>query len=108
MLWVLDCLTEVASDLSVFHRINDANGLEAAVFFALAQRLPVYSGAVAAWFATVLRHTDTTEPVAPEPVTTAPPEPPPATAAVLTQLNGKFASLGMGPQFSVAAVSPDA
>jgi hypothetical protein len=45
---VTDHLTDIASDLSVFHRIDDASGMEAAVFFALVFRLPAYQGALAA------------------------------------------------------------
>ena len=36
VLWVLGYLDDIASDLSVFHRIEDAGGMEAGVFFKLA------------------------------------------------------------------------
>jgi hypothetical protein len=45
---VTDHLTDIASDLSAFHRIDDPGEMESAVFFALAYRLPAYSGAMAA------------------------------------------------------------
>jgi hypothetical protein len=47
-MWTLDCLPDICSDLSAFHRIDDATELEGPVFFALAQRLPFYDGAVRA------------------------------------------------------------
>jgi hypothetical protein len=40
----------VVSDLSAFHRITDASGLDARTFVMLAERLPAYSGAVQASF----------------------------------------------------------
>lgn len=43
-----DHLPDIASDLSAFHRIDDPGEMEAAVFFALAYRLPAYQGAMAA------------------------------------------------------------
>lgn len=46
--WVLFYLDDIASDLSAFHRIDDAGRMEAAVFFTLAARLPAYSGVLAA------------------------------------------------------------
>jgi hypothetical protein len=45
---VTDYLDDIASDLSAFHRIDDAGEMEAAVFFALAARLPAYRGVMAA------------------------------------------------------------
>jgi hypothetical protein len=45
---VTSYLDDIASDLSAFHRIDDASELEARVFFTLAMRLPAYSGALAA------------------------------------------------------------
>jgi hypothetical protein len=45
---VLDYLDDIASDLSVFHRIADAGEMEAPVFFMLARRLPAYQGVLAA------------------------------------------------------------
>jgi hypothetical protein len=45
---VTDHLDDIASDLSAFHRIDDPGEMEAAVFFALAYRLPAYQGAMAA------------------------------------------------------------
>lgn len=41
-------LTDIASDLSAFHRIDDMAEMEGAVFLALAYRLPAYQGAMAA------------------------------------------------------------
>lgn len=83
---MLDCLPDICSDLSAFHRINDASELEGPVFFALAQRLPFYEGAVRAHFAGLARRVQAASP----PVQAAPPQPagpPPATGASLADLN---------------------
>lgn len=45
---MLGYLDDIASDLSVFHRITDAGEMEAPVFFMLARRLPAYQGVLAA------------------------------------------------------------
>jgi hypothetical protein len=45
---VLTHLDDVASDLSVFHRIRDIRGLRSTAFLRLAMRLAAYNGAVAA------------------------------------------------------------
>lgn len=47
-MWVLDHLEDVASDLSVFHRVDDWRGLPSSRFFLWAERLPAYDGAVRA------------------------------------------------------------
>lgn len=39
---------DVASDMSVFHRIEEVESMPARRFFAFATRLPAYSGAVTA------------------------------------------------------------
>jgi hypothetical protein len=44
---VTDHLTDIASDLSAFHRIDDPEEMDFAVFCALAYRLPAYQGAMA-------------------------------------------------------------
>jgi hypothetical protein len=54
---VTDHLLDIASDLSAFHRIDDASGMEAAVFFAFVFRLPAYQGALAATAAQQARNT---------------------------------------------------
>jgi hypothetical protein len=41
---VTDYLDDIVSDLSAFHRIDDAGEMEAAVFFRLVFRLPAYRG----------------------------------------------------------------
>lgn len=46
MTWVLDHTDDVASDMSVFHRVDDPWSMPAPRFFSLASRLPVYGGAV--------------------------------------------------------------
>lgn len=48
--WMLACLPDIASDLSVFHRIpvEEVHRMPAARFFMLAMRLPAYTGAVQA------------------------------------------------------------
>lgn len=46
MTWVLDHMDDVASDMSVFHRVDDPWSMPAPRFFSLASRLPVYGGAV--------------------------------------------------------------
>jgi hypothetical protein len=48
VLWTLDYLDQIESDLSVFHRVDDAMALPAPRFFKLAALLPAYSGALAA------------------------------------------------------------
>jgi hypothetical protein len=45
---VTDYLADIASDLSVFHRVKDAGEMDSAAFFLLAFRLPAYQGAMAA------------------------------------------------------------
>jgi hypothetical protein len=45
---VLEFLDDVASDMSVFHRIEEVEKMPARRFFSFAVRLPAYSGAVAA------------------------------------------------------------
>lgn len=47
MTWVLDHMDDVASDMSVFHRVDDPWSMPAPRFFTLASRLHVYGGAVA-------------------------------------------------------------
>lgn len=48
MLWVLDCLEDIRSDLSVFHRVDDMDGMPAHRFWSFVMRLPHYGGALAA------------------------------------------------------------
>lgn len=45
---MLECLDDIASDMSVFHRIEEVESMPARRFFAFATRLPAYSGAVTA------------------------------------------------------------
>lgn len=48
-MWVLDYLDDIDSDMSVFHRVDDAHTtLPAAVYFARAERLPAYRGVMRA------------------------------------------------------------
>jgi hypothetical protein len=42
--WMLDYLDDIASDLSAFHRIDDATALDGPTFLKLAWRLPAYTG----------------------------------------------------------------
>ena len=44
---MLDCLDDIDSDFSVFHRIDAPEALPAARFFQLVVRLPAYRGALA-------------------------------------------------------------
>lgn len=46
--WVVAYLDDVASDMSVFHRVDDVTALDGPTLFKLAWRLPAYSGAVRA------------------------------------------------------------
>lgn len=48
MLWVLDALDDVESDLSRFHRIDDMHAMPGPKFFRYINRLIFYDGAVAA------------------------------------------------------------
>ena len=45
-MWILECLPEIESDMSVFHRIEDIYTMNAFVFVRRALLLPVYEGAV--------------------------------------------------------------
>jgi hypothetical protein len=47
-MWILDHFEDVISDLSVFHRIDDWERIPSSRFFAFAERLPAYEGAVRA------------------------------------------------------------
>lgn len=47
-LWLLDLTDEVASDLSVYHRIDDWESMSARRYCRLVPLLPAYGGAVAA------------------------------------------------------------
>lgn len=110
---MIDHLTDIASDLSAFHRIDDLGEMEAAVFFALAYRLPAYRGAMAAVVARQREEQDggtrpqsaqgqryerTSQPaVTPRTAGNAPP----ATAASLTALNTELGATW----FSVRTVS---
>lgn len=46
--WVLAHLDDVASDMSVFHRVDDITELDGPTLFRLVWRLPAYSGVVRA------------------------------------------------------------
>jgi hypothetical protein len=93
---VTDHLTDIASDLSVFHRIDQAEDMEAAVFFALAFRLPAYQGALAATAAQQVRQSgpvgqrtyDRGSPAANNARTAR--SAPPATAATLAGINAQL------------------
>jgi hypothetical protein len=89
--WVLDCLDDICSDLSVFHRIEDASELEGPVFYKLAQRLPFYEGAVRAHFAKMARRAQAAARPAPDaqPAAPQPARLPPATGASLADLNAR-------------------
>lgn len=45
---MLECWDDVASDMSVFHRIEEVEAMSGRRFFAFAIRLPAYAGAVRA------------------------------------------------------------
>lgn len=46
--WVLDHLDDIASDLSVFHRIDDVDAMDGPTYFRLAWRLAAYQGVMQA------------------------------------------------------------
>ena len=48
MIWLLDYLPEIESDLSVFHRIDEMRTMPGPRFCTFAVRLPAYGGAMAA------------------------------------------------------------
>jgi hypothetical protein len=48
LLWMLECLPEIESDMSVFHRIESIYTMSAVVFLRRVQHLPAYDGALAA------------------------------------------------------------
>lgn len=54
-MWVLEYLDDIASDLSVFHRIDDANVLNGPAFFRLVFRLAAYQGVIRGRLEAVLR-----------------------------------------------------
>jgi hypothetical protein len=45
---MLDYLDDIASDMSVFHRVDDVMTLDGPTFFRLAWRLPAYTGVMQA------------------------------------------------------------
>lgn len=45
---MLDHLDDIASDMSVFHRIDDVLAMDGPAFFKLAWRLPAYTGVMQA------------------------------------------------------------
>jgi hypothetical protein len=47
VLWVLDHLDDIASDLSAFHRIDNYEQMGSVRFLRLAYRLPAYGGVMA-------------------------------------------------------------
>lgn len=47
-MWTLAYLEDVASDMSVLHRIDDMDAMPARRFFAFCHRLPAYPGRMAA------------------------------------------------------------
>ena len=51
---MIECLDDVESDMSVFHRIEEVESMPARRFFAFATRLPAYSGAVTARLAAAM------------------------------------------------------
>ncbi|WP_042400215.1 hypothetical protein [Streptacidiphilus carbonis] len=44
--WVVHCLDDIASDMSVFHRVDDITALDGPTLMRLAWRLPAYEGAM--------------------------------------------------------------
>lgn len=48
MIWCLDYMADIESDLSVFHRVEDIESLDGPRFFRLTHRLAAYSGVMAA------------------------------------------------------------
>jgi hypothetical protein len=46
--WVLDYLDDIASDMSVFHRVDDIGEMDGPTFFKIAYRLSAYAGVMAA------------------------------------------------------------
>jgi len=84
--------------MSAFHRIDDASGMEAAVFFALAFRLPAYQGALAAVAAQQQRDAGGRRGAQPSYERNSPlannaraaKTAPPATAAQLAQMNAQL------------------
>lgn len=48
MCWLVGYLPQIASDLSVFHRVDDQDGIPVSRWTGLAELLPFYNGAVRA------------------------------------------------------------
>jgi hypothetical protein len=47
-MWTLDYEADIASDLSVFHRVDDPRTIDGPRYFSLAVRLTAYAGVMAA------------------------------------------------------------
>lgn len=46
LLWIVDCIDDIESDLSVFHRVDSLDDIEVNRFLRLTPRLAHYEGAV--------------------------------------------------------------
>lgn len=62
MIWVLDHLPDIESDLSRFHRIDDYERMPSARFFKFAERLAAYGGVMTARVAAVTRREEAAPP----------------------------------------------
>jgi hypothetical protein len=92
VMWVRRYLPDVASDFSVFHRVDDTGRLPARTFFALAARLPFYDGVVRARAVAEAREREDEAP--------APAMPPQALAGPQQVVGGSKAELQSEPMFA--------
>lgn len=67
-LWLLDLTDEVASDLSVYHRIDDWESMSARRYCRLVPLLPAYGGAVAVGLRRLVQEQQDAEKAAATPV----------------------------------------
>ncbi|MFC5947079.1 hypothetical protein ACFQH9_02150 [Pseudonocardia lutea] len=64
--WVIDHLDDIASDLSVFHRIDDMYAMDGPQFFSKVWRLVAYQGVMKMRYE--MEFTEEQQPSAPQPV----------------------------------------
>lgn len=73
VLWVLECLPEIESDMSVLHRVEDIYVMRADLLMRRVAHLPAYEGALRARLRRVQRQ-DVDQPSLPSPVLQEPDE----------------------------------
>lgn len=87
---------DVESDLSVFHRVDSLDEIDAPRFFAFAERLPAYRGAVLARYRIQQAEADTATPAA-APAATSPAQPPVAAGQDVEVVGNTRGELALHP-----------